>query len=95
MNYNNVTINYKGHTVVEDKKELKNEFKRVSKEEFEKYVDEYPNELIFNVSRIYDPSLGNHNDFTNDKKWPESMVTKVVFMSEYGREDEYYIKESI
>ena len=38
-------------------------FKQVSKKEFDDFVKNYPVELKWNVSAIYEPPLGSHNDF--------------------------------
>lgn len=74
-------------------------FKEVTKEEFQEFVKSYPNKLDWNVSGACEPPLGGHNDFTDGKVWPESMVTKVFIMdgSDYygGKFSEYYIKDSI
>ena len=74
-------------------------FKQVSKKEFDDFVKNYPVELQWNVSAIYAPPLGSHNDFSQGKIWPDSMVTKVHLYdtSDYydGKSPEYFIlKES-
>lgn len=72
-------------------------FKQVTKEEFDKFVSEYPNKLDWDVTGICEPPLGSHNDFTEGKVWPESMVTKVRLFdgSDYhmNRQAEYFVKE--
>lgn len=72
-------------------------FKQVSKQEFDEFVKNYPNKLDWDVTGIYDPPLGSHNDFSNGKVWPESMVTKVMLYdgSDYydGKQSEYYIRQ--
>lgn len=73
------------------------DFKEVTKEEFQEFVKKYPNKLDWNVTGICEPPLGSHNDFSDGKVWPESMVTKVFIMdgSAYydGKFSEYYIKD--
>tara|TARA_R110000764_G_scaffold227600_1_gene317804 strand:- start:370 stop:597 length:228 start_codon:yes stop_codon:yes gene_type:complete len=72
------------------------DYKKVTKEEFDKFVNEYPNKLDWNVTGICEPPLCSYNDFTNGKVWPKSMIAKVKMYdgSEYhgGRTKEYYIK---
>ena len=74
------------------------EFIQVSKEEFEEFVNSYPNKLDWNVTGICEPPMGSHNDFSDGAVWPDSMVTKVFIMdgSAYygGKHSEYYIKQS-
>lgn len=73
-------------------------FKQVTEQEFNEFVDNYPNKLLWNVTRICEPPMGNHNDFTSGKVWPESMVTKVVLTNGeayYDHEpNSYYVKVS-
>ena len=53
------------------------EYKEVSKEEFDKFIQEYPNKLERDVTGICEPPLATYNDFTIASKWPESVVAKV------------------
>lgn len=75
------------------------DFKLVTKEEFDEFVKNYPNKLEWNVTGICEPPMGNHNDFTNGKVWPQSMVTKVCLTrgeAHYDHEpNTYYIKENV
>ena len=72
------------------------EFKKVTKEEFDEFVKNYPNDLDWDVCGISEPPLGSYNDFSDGKTWPDSMVTKVLFYdgSDYheGKTKEYYIR---
>ena len=72
-------------------------FRRVSKEEFNQFVEDYPNKLDWDVCGISEPPTGSHNDFTGGKIWPESVVTRVKLYdgSNYygGRNSEYFVKE--
>ena len=74
-------------------------FKKVTKVQFDEFVKNYPNKLEWNVTRICEPAMGNHNDFSDGKVWPESMVTKVSLTNGeayYNNEpNTYYIKEEI
>jgi len=78
---------------------MSTEYKKVTKEQFDKFVKEYPSELVWDVAGMYEPPLGSHNDFSEGKKWPESMVTKVVLYngSSYhgGKNREYYIRTEL
>ena len=68
-------------------------FKKVSKEEFKKFIEEYPNELKTDIARICEPPLLSYNDFTIADKWPDSIVAKVILLSymDEDMEDEYKI----
>lgn len=66
-------------------------FKQVSKEEFDAFVKAYPKPLEWNVTKTCEPPLGNHNDFSDGKVWPDSMVTQVFFNEVYKEPNEYYI----
>lgn len=74
-------------------------FKQVTETEFKEFLDSYPNKLEFNVSRMCEPPMGSHNDFTDGKVWPESMVTKVILTNGeayYNHEpNTYYVKEDV
>lgn len=48
--------------------------KIVSKEEFESFIKAYPKELDRNVFHAHMPPLVTCNDFSDGKKWPESVV---------------------
>ena len=66
------------------------DFKKVSKEEYTTFVEEYPNPLHYDVATISEPPQGSYNDFSDDKMWPESMVAKVTLWDDQPRS--YYIK---
>jgi len=62
--------------------------KKVTKEEFTRFLNSYPNKLSQDQ---YPEYMHSWNDFSEGKKWPESMVAKRVC-----REDdfeEFYITE--
>jgi len=71
-------------------------FIQVPKEDFQKFIKEYPNKLDYDVTGICDPPLGSYNDFTNGEVWPESMVAKIMLYdgSDYydNKQPEYFIK---
>jgi len=61
-------------------------FKVVSKEEFDKFVEEYPNKLESDCCAISEPPLVTLNDFTIATHWPDSVVAKY----DAGEPNEYY-----
>lgn len=78
-----------------------NNWKKVNKEEFQEFVDNYPDELTYNITTVCEPPMGNHNDFTSGLVWPKSMVTKIIlntamigFPSYKGELDEFYILDN-
>ncbi len=72
------------------------DYKQVTKEEFEKFEEEYGIPLDRDVTGICEPPLLTLNDFSKGKKWPESIVAKAYIMdgSDYygGKTTEYFIK---
>ena len=75
----------------------KNKDKKVTKEEFKKFIKIYFPKLEFNCYGAYDPPLITYNDFSNNKKWPDSVVAYYVDAESYKgtdlyHENEYYIK---
>jgi hypothetical protein len=75
-------------------------WKKVSKEEFNIFLANYPNKLEKDVAYFFEPPMLSYNDFSDGKKWPESMVAQVccnTFMERhpnYKEEpDEYYLPE--
>lgn len=73
-----------------------NGYKQVTKEDFEKFEIEFGSQLERNVTMICEPPLLTLNDFSDGKKWPESVVAKAYLMdgSDYhnGKTTEYFIK---
>jgi hypothetical protein len=59
------------------------DFKIVSKEEFKKFVKEYPKELHKHAVMICEPPLITYHDFSDGKKYPESIIAK--FSDEYDK----------
>jgi hypothetical protein len=68
-------------------------YKPVEKEEFDSFVKDYPSALEWDVCKIGDPALGSYNDFSDGKKWPESMVAKISLHSDGKKE--YFIKKVV
>ena len=77
-------------------------YQLVSKEDFDKFISNYPSQLNVNVCGISEPLLVTYNDFSLKKKWPESVVAKYHDTECYPKngkypfiweEREYYIKE--
>ena len=66
-------------------------FDKVTKKEFKDFVSNYPNKLDWDVTTICEPPMGNYNDFTKGKVWPESMVAIVRLMDGYPYPNEYFI----
>ena len=62
--------------------------KKVGKDEYLKFIGEYPRRLERDVCGISEPPLVTYNDFTRGK-WPESVVAKEWLCPESERE--YYI----
>lgn len=63
---------------------------KVSKEEFEKFISEYPRPLTEHVVTFMTPMLRTYNDFTLGK-YPLSIVASKDNESVYGSKIEYYI----
>ena len=73
-----------------DKIEMKpSEYKRVSKEEFINFINNYPRKLERDTYMVCEPPLITYNDFSTGKKWPESTVAKYWYYDE-NPEDHYY-----
>lgn len=76
-------------------------FKKVTKDEYIRFVRNYPARLVFDLTAICEPPMGSYNDFSDGKEWPESMVAKhfcgwlgqdgEIDNSQYGKFWEYYI----
>lgn len=67
--------------------------KKVTEEEFLKFITEYPkSKLEFDCFGACDPPLMSYNDFSDGKVWPESMVAK--FTNDAPRTpNQFFIKE--
>lgn len=63
----------------------------VNKQEFETFLDEYPNKLVFDVYHVPDPPVGTYNDFTTGLVWPESIIAEIHFERD-GSVNHYRIK---
>lgn len=48
----------------------------VTKEKFDIFIKNHPNELTFDVIRFAEPYIFQYNDFTEGKVWPESVVAQ-------------------
>lgn len=74
--------------------------KLVSKEEFEKFIKEYPRKLSYDCCGISEPPSISYNDFELANRWPYSVVAKTWAYSEdpkdyyYSANPEYYIVEN-
>ena len=77
--------------------------KQVSRQEYIRFIKNYPRDLDFDCTGIFEPPLGTYNDFSNEKVWPESIVAKEIrdWMGDNGERDfdipgkfwKYFIKE--
>ena len=72
--------------------------KKVTKDEFDRFIDNYGKPLERHVTAICDPPILSYNDFSKNKKWPKSVVAKIVLNTameghpDYdGEPDDYYI----
>lgn len=75
---------------------------KVKEERFKEFINNYSKLLESNLSRIPEPNIIFYNDFSDGKKFPESVVAKIdldwmgpngeVDMVEHGKFYEYYIK---
>ena len=74
-------------------------FKKVEEKEYKEFINNYPNKLDWDVIQFCEPPMGNYNDFTSGKVWPDSIVAKVKLYdgSEYHsfKSKEYYIRDSV
>lgn len=74
--------------------------KRVSKEEFEKFIKSYPRKLSMDVCAIAEPPLITYNDFTLGK-FPDCIVARRWAVSDnpndyfYNPNPKYFIMEFI
>jgi len=74
---------------------------KVTKEEFDKFIKNYPNRLEKDISGIFEPPLLTYNDFSSGRIWPNSVVAYAHLNemmqgqghSAYkGEPNDYYIK---
>jgi hypothetical protein len=78
------------------------EYKRVTKEEFDIFIAEYPRKLERDVSGISDPPTLTMNDFSIGV-WPDSVVAKADLYETFPKDrmgqvygwepNKYFIKE--
>ena len=71
--------------------------RQVTKEEFDKFIREYPNKLEVDVA-VLEPPIKTWNDFSKADQWPRSVVAfcKMYDGSDYhqGKQPEYWIFNS-
>lgn len=76
--------------------------RKVSKEEFEKYISQYPRKLSIDVCGISEPPSITYNDFELANRWPYSVVANTWAYSDntndffYEPEEDrsYYVVEN-
>lgn len=66
--------------------------KKVSKEEFSKFIKTYPRRLTVDVYAACDPPLVTYNDFELANRWPYSVVASTGKYSD-DPNDYYYVPE--
>lgn len=78
-----------------------NEFVRVSKEEFDSFVKNYPVELQEHWIEFCTPPIITWNDFSSGKQYPDTIVARTYDYSHpiwdevEKYEEEYYIKTEV
>lgn len=79
------------------------DFKQVSEQDFREFIS-HIEELVRDVTGICDPPLVTYNDFSDGKKWPESIMAKYHDSECYPKdsgsaytweENKYFIKENV
>lgn len=69
----------------------------VTKEEFDKFLSQYPRNLVVNICGISTPDLVSYNDFELANRWPYSVVAYTrdydddPYYAENPEEKSYYI----
>lgn len=61
---------------------------RVTREEYQEFIENYPRELVKHVCAIVEPPLITFNDFTLGD-WPDSVVSRTWAYSDI-KGDRYY-----
>lgn len=64
--------------------------KEVTKEEFDKFIKNYPRPLTYDCTFIYDPPGISYNDFELANSWPYSIVASTHLYSD-NPEDCFYV----
>lgn len=52
------------------------DFQQVSRDEYNKFIENYPRPLAQDVCAICDPPIITHNDFELANRWPYSVVAR-------------------
>ena len=72
----------------------KERFRKVSKEEFNKFIEDYPIKLDSNVIAFCEPPVLTYCDFENYNGW-EAVIAKAELNDSYSKdnenENEFYI----
>ena len=64
---------------------------KVSKEQFDEFVENYPNELIVHTTHIITPPIRTYNDFSAGKEYPDSIVAAITL--EYMDDDGNFVND--
>lgn len=51
--------------------------KQVTKKEFDKFIEEYPNKLNYHIVAFIDPPIKSYFDETLKEKYPKNIVAQV------------------
>lgn len=51
--------------------------KQITKKEFDKFIEEYPNKLNYHIVMHVDPPIKNYFDETLNEKYPENIVAQI------------------
>ena len=70
-------------------------WKEVCRVEFDAFIAAYPRILEKDFTSICEPPMISYNDFSDGKKWPESMVAKIILFTRHpifkGQQNEYFV----
>lgn len=70
------------------------EAKKVTKEQFDKFINKYPNQLETSVNFMCEPHFRGYYDFSDGKNSINGIVGFRVLLKIYGKEDEYFLTDN-
>ena len=66
--------------------------KQVTKEEFDKFINDYPNNLTFNINYICEPPCESYYDLSASNRADKNSLVAFIILKEVFREpNEYFI----
>jgi len=68
-------------------------YKSVTKEEFDKFIENYPRELVRSVYAVFEPPIVTYNDFELANHWPYSVIARTYIYDEDPKERYYEPEE--